>query len=135
MKPLFKLQVLLLAKMQWDVRQCPGNMSTTRTSCPWPGKALTRAVPKLRSPCVAGDLLRQRAPVLVPHTYPRRVQKQTLGARGWEVKEEILCTVPPHMVARSLEKVDKTWPCWEDSPDRPVPGEAPVDVYTTRVLW
>jgi hypothetical protein len=70
MRPLCKLQVLMLAKMQWDVRQRPDLMGTIRFTATWSAKTLTRTVTQLRSPCVAGDLLRQRAPGLVPHVRP-----------------------------------------------------------------
>jgi hypothetical protein len=123
LQPLFKLQLLLLAKMQWDVRQAPDNMSAPRTPCPWPAKTLSRALPQLRSPCVAGDLLRQRAPVLVQHTYYRRHQKQTLRGLRWEVKEEVLYTVPPYIVGLSLSHLARVWLCCKDAQDEPVTGE------------
>jgi hypothetical protein len=69
--PLFKLQVVLLAKTLWDARQCPTHVATMRFAPPWPA-ALTRAVTQLCSPCVAGDLLRQRAPGLLPHVRPSK---------------------------------------------------------------
>jgi hypothetical protein len=126
--PLFKLQVLLLAKMQWDVRQCPEDMSASTTPYPWPSRALTRAVPKLRSPCVAGDLLRQRAPALLQHTYPYRHCQQTPWGQRTEVVEVRWCIVPPNMVGVSLDKVHRVWQCYMDVRDRPVPGEAPLSL-------
>jgi hypothetical protein len=71
MLPMFKLQMLLLAKMQWDVRQCPEDAVTDKVRAPWPGKCLSANVlSHMVSPCLAGDLLQQRAPGLVPHSYP-----------------------------------------------------------------
>jgi hypothetical protein len=69
MPPLFKLQVLLLAKMQWDVRHGPARASHPQDTAAWPAKPLARALRHMVSPCVAGDLLQQCAPGLVPHGY------------------------------------------------------------------
>jgi hypothetical protein len=89
MRPLLKLHMLRLAKMQWDVRQCPARLATAAAADPpWPSKAVARAVPKLRSPCVAGDLLQQRAPGLVPHVRSCRRLTQSSRSRRWEVAEE-----------------------------------------------
>jgi hypothetical protein len=132
LQPLFQLQVLLLAKMQWDARQAPDKMSAPRTPCPWPPKTLPRALPRLRSPCVAGDLLRQRAPVLVQHTYTCRHQKQTLGGLRWEVKEEVFCIVPPRLVGLCLSMVSKVWLGCEAAQDAPVTGELPLTVVRMR---
>jgi hypothetical protein len=70
MRPLFQLQVLLLAKMQWDERHGPSRASQHPDALP--AKALARALRQMVSPCVAGDLLQQRAPGLVPHGYKTR---------------------------------------------------------------
>jgi hypothetical protein len=128
LQPLFKLQILLLAKMQWDVRQAPDEMSSTHL--PWPANALARALPLLRSPCVAGDLLRQRAPGLVPHVQYGQHLQQTQEGERWVVVKQILCTVPPHMVAGSLTKVHQDWLCYEDAQDKPVAGEATLAVQS-----
>jgi hypothetical protein len=84
-----------MAKMQWDARQCPEHVATIRYNTPWPAKALTRAVTQMISPCVAGDLLRQRAPGLMPHVRPRPLSSHASGRRHGKVAEECLCCVGP----------------------------------------
>jgi hypothetical protein len=96
MKPLFKLQMLMLAKMQWDARHCPTHVVSKQCNKPWPSKNLFNAVLQLRSPCVAGDLLRQRAPGLVQHTRSRRRPEAGAGVvQQWEVVEDDLCVMAP----------------------------------------
>jgi hypothetical protein len=58
LQPLRKLDLVMLAKVQWDARQCPAIPSKSR------------ALTQLCSPCVAGEFLKQRAPGLVPHVRP-----------------------------------------------------------------
>jgi hypothetical protein len=72
MRPLFQLQMLLLAKMQWDVRHGPSHTAQPQHPDALPAKPLARALRHMVSPCVAGDLLQQRAPGLVPHGYQAR---------------------------------------------------------------
>jgi hypothetical protein len=67
MAPAFKLQVLLLAKLQWDVRHGPARPAQPRDRSGWSAQPLARALRHMVSPCVAGDLLQQRAPGLGPH--------------------------------------------------------------------
>jgi hypothetical protein len=83
MRPLLKLKFLLLSKLLWDARQSPGHVASFDFHTPWPAKALHRAVKQLCSPCVAGDLLRQRAPALVPHFHS--FQKLSQGRNGLDV--------------------------------------------------
>jgi hypothetical protein len=89
MRPLFKLNMLLLAKMQWDVRQCPEVAVTTAVMDPWPAKVLRPGImSQMVSPCVAGDLLQQRAPGLVPHAYVRKRLAGTPSRPLWAVVEQ-----------------------------------------------
>jgi hypothetical protein len=93
---MFKLQVLLLAKMQWDLRQSPAVVSTSAAP-PAPASLpqdLARVVPHMVSPCVAGDLLRQRAPGLLQNK--RRCKRKVAnrnGGRRREMVEESLTAV------------------------------------------
>jgi hypothetical protein len=104
LRPLFKLHVLLLAKMQWDARQCPERVASLPAEPPWPAKALTRAVAQMISPCVAGDLLRQRAPGLLPHVRSCRHWKQTLdGYRREVVEVDVCCPLPGLLSSMSLQ--------------------------------
>jgi hypothetical protein len=94
MPAMFRLKVLLLAKMHWDMRQCPELMNIfleAAAEVP-PPEALARAVRRMVSPCVAGDLLRQRAPGLLPHKRRCKRQVPTRNGRRREVVEETLAT-------------------------------------------
>lgn len=108
MVPMFKLQVLLLSKLQWDVRQHPDDFIEDRVHVTWPTPGLPRAVSQMVSSCVAGDLLQQRAPGLVPYfyTHPRLVY----GRSGLTpaVVEENFPTIPSCTVAVSLSMA---WIC------------------------
>jgi hypothetical protein len=95
MQPLFKLQVLMLAKSQWDARHSPKHLFALRLGVPWPKEALTRAVTQMGSPCVAGDLLRQRAPGLVAHGRSNRRLREAAGGLRWEVVQEHTFGVTP----------------------------------------
>jgi hypothetical protein len=117
MQPLFKLQILLLAKMQWDLRQCPEH------SQPWPVKALTRAVTRMVSPSVAGDLLQQRAPGLVPHKQSCRRWVHTLNRQRWEVKEECLYRVTVPCLEHIHQGLYFMWQLHEDHPPSVAPGK------------
>jgi hypothetical protein len=95
MPPMLKLQLLHLAKMQWDLRQGPAAASASPeddSEQARDSKALERAVPRMASPCVAGELLQQRAPGLLPHTRrcKRQVPNRNGSGRRREVVEETL---------------------------------------------
>lgn len=64
MRPLLKLKLLLLSKLLWDARQNPDFLAGKEFQVRWPAKALHRAGKQMFSPCMAGDLLQQRAPGL-----------------------------------------------------------------------
>jgi hypothetical protein len=83
MRPLLNLQLLLLSKLQWDVRQSPDLVASKEFTARWPAKALQRAVKEMCSPCVGGHLLQQRAPALVPHVYSLGQMSQ--GRNGVEL--------------------------------------------------
>jgi hypothetical protein len=103
MWPLFKLQVLVMAKKQWDVRQQPEQVAAAKETNPWPpAKLLTRAVRQLRSPCVAGDLLQQRAPGLVPHTIQVRGLSAGMDGLRWVVKQDRFPCIPAPVFGRTL---------------------------------
>jgi hypothetical protein len=102
MVPVFKLQVLLLAKMQWDVRQHPDQVPSYN---PWPAKALARAVRQMVSPCVAGELLQQRAPGLLPFSRPCRRLLQAPRGQRWEVEQFRLPLVSPVHLGQNLQNV------------------------------
>lgn len=110
MRPLFKLQVLVLAKLQWDVRQRPEQAARAQQGhSSWPAaKPLTRAVRQLRSPCVAGDVLRQRAPGLVAHTIKVRSLSADLGRLRWLVSEESFPVVPPGVLGTTLDLTSRS---------------------------
>jgi hypothetical protein len=110
MRPLLKLQILLLAKMQWDVRQRPDLYviePKDLTKPLIPCKALTRGVTLLRSPCVAGDLLRQQAPGLLTHTRPKRRLVHARSGRRWEEVEGSLCSSSPKETGVYLNRTAK----------------------------
>jgi hypothetical protein len=79
----------MLAKMQWDTRHGPAAPSKT---C-----SLTQMV----SPCVAGDLLQQVAPGLVPHVRP---SKRTAQATSTEATD-MMRGLPPAHIAIFLLKL------------------------------
>jgi hypothetical protein len=115
MEPLARLQVLLLAKMQWDVRQHPEEHGKGKVHSTWrPIKNLPEAVCNMVSPCVAGDLLQQRVPGLVPHTYackqlihtPAGVQRPP-GVMAVAV-EACYPIIGPYNLGRMLKQ---TWTC------------------------
>jgi hypothetical protein len=101
---MFKVQVLMLAKMQWDVRQCPEDAVTDKVRAPWPRKYLTPGVvSSMVSPCVAGDLLRQRAPGLVPHSYTCQQLVTTLAGQRKEAVERRCLNIPHGSLGHVLE--------------------------------
>jgi len=73
--------------MQWDVRHGPSRAAQPQHPDALPAKPLARALRHMVSPCVAGDLLQQRAPGLVPHGYQARTAAVT--GRG-EVLEGVI---------------------------------------------
>jgi hypothetical protein len=102
----FKLQVLLLAKMQWDVRQRPDDAITNKVVYPWPRKVLRAGVlSNMVSPCVAGDLLQQRAPGLVPHSYTCHRMVRTLGGRRREPVERRFATLAYDQLGHHLSGI------------------------------
>jgi hypothetical protein len=93
---MFQLQVLLLAKMQWEVRQCPEEAVSDTALKPWPRQLIKPGVlSSMLSPCVAGDLLRQRAPGLVPHSYQVRAVP---GGRRRQGGTLSFLTIGPHQL-------------------------------------
>jgi hypothetical protein len=105
MWPLCKLQVLMLAKMQWDARECPDHIASIKFQPPWPAEALKRAVPQLRSPSVAGQLLRQRAPGLVPHTRTMKHPERIPGGGSWVEVVDFIRSVAPAVLGVYLNKL------------------------------
>jgi hypothetical protein len=99
MPAMFKLQVVLLAKMQWDVRRHSEDYITDAVHHTWPTPGLPGAVSQLVSPCVAGDLLQQRAPGLVPYfyTHPRLVYGPSGGLTPAVVEENFPSLPPDHL--------------------------------------
>jgi hypothetical protein len=110
MRPLFKLAVLLLAKTQWDARQQPDKAAKSPfVGDPmWPAKALAKAVRQVVSPCMAGDLLQQRAPGLVPHAHKVRRLTASLAGMRWEVVEQPLSAIPGYGIRRLLSVAAET---------------------------
>jgi hypothetical protein len=104
MQTLLKLQIIMLAKMQWDARQRPDLCASAPTH-PWPSKALRRAVPQLRSSCVAGDLLQQRAPGLLTHARLKTRLVEAHSGRRWEEVEDSLCQVSPKTLGTILDRM------------------------------
>jgi hypothetical protein len=101
---MFKLQVLLLAKMQWDVVQRPDQAVRPQNGAvPWPAAALTKALRMLRSPYVAGDLLQQRAPGLLAHTFKGSgpLGRSPSGVR-WMAKEVRFSVIPVSSLAGAI---------------------------------
>jgi hypothetical protein len=99
----FKLAVLLLAKVLWDTRQRPAQAARSLAGSPlWPAKPLTRALRHMASPCVAGDLLQQRAPRLVPHVHRARSIMHSLAGTRWEVTEQPMSAIPGYGVGSLL---------------------------------
>jgi hypothetical protein len=110
MAPLFKLQVLMLAKLQWDVRQLRRPPPQPRHLAAWPAKPLARAVRHMVSPCVAGDLLQQRAPGLVPHVCKTRalVVKQRGQLAGRKEAERAFDTMQARLFSEFLVTVGRS---------------------------
>jgi hypothetical protein len=107
MPAMFQLELLLLAKVQWDVRQCPDVSTWATDAQPWPAQAVARGVPLMVSPCVAGELLQQRAPQLLPHV--RRCKRQLpAGSRQRQVvTEEGLVTLAPFQLGILLQSMSQ----------------------------
>jgi hypothetical protein len=93
------------AKMLWDARLRLVHVASIKFQPPWPAAALTRAVTQMYSPCVADDLLRQRAPGLAPHT--RTIKHPALVPAGgpWEEVVHHIRSVPPGQLSIHLKKL------------------------------
>jgi hypothetical protein len=106
---MLKLHLLLLAKLQWDMRQCPDAVQVATPNTEEEARlrtALARAVPGMVSPCVAGDLLQQRAPGLLPHRRRCKRQLPTRNGRRREVVEESIIKQPSTLLSSFLNSVN-----------------------------
>jgi hypothetical protein len=112
MAPAFKLKVLMLAKLQWDTRHGPPpapHSEHSQCTCHWPAQPLARALQDMISPCVAGDLLQQRAPGLLPHvcvTHIPMVDPQHLVV-GKQQAEQPFHTIKAHQFSSYLAELGR----------------------------